>query len=243
MVLLCVLGIVACGGGDTTNNYTVPAVPAQSGKSVVVLETAKIDSGLQMYKGQFGSGNQAQMLRVQVSGGALVTGITLALANDVDGDGYSGITNWSVPGVGQGFNEHVDETVDGGQVIISATIHNQDYRLTSFAQGALVRGAVILQLDTKQFIGLDEFFVDIVQSVPGGFSFEAIRLVPNPYGGCGATGVIVEGSFDQSIIRIFPSQISIFYPPVVPPDQFPPFPPPPVPELLPPPPPDSGAKG
>ncbi len=209
--------LAGCTDEKTINNYPaeqVQSVPTPQGECIAVLETIDIPAGLALQGWNDGSvGSRAQQLRLRMTGcdPSALSAITFCVINDINTDGSAG-TSWSeVSGVPAYFDEFVDQYA-GGPVEVGAFVRDATYSVTEYVTAALSDGAATIRIDGTQFAGLDELFIELNQQVPAGAPFLAIRLAPDTRGACGATGAVIEGAFNQSVVQFLPSDVSTFRP-------------------------------
>ncbi len=200
------IGLSGCLDEITTTEI-LEVVPTDPTQCVVTVQTARIDIGRSEDAEIFFT--RAQTLRVSQQGcigGHGVTQITMCLANDIDGDRSIGKTYRKVPGVPVGANELLI------QGVVSIHAHDSLYETQAAATASWVNGLAILSLDTSDFLGRGEFYIDLdttLQNSHNGFS--AVRITPNPYRNkqsCNGKGAIVSGDFDLAIVGILPSEVS-----------------------------------
>jgi hypothetical protein len=205
--LLIVAGLAGCGAEQEVNTSTTVTVPATLAPVVTpMINKVSVTTGNKMGQQSYdnytgpggGNGGLAQTLRVDPEGVARVDTVRLCLMSDVSRDG--------VP--------------DSVNPVISAYAYDGAYSIPGvWVEVKMVNGLVELWLDTRVFATVPEFFVHIYQHVPAGEPLTTIRLVPNPNGVCGRTGVALQGNFvDQDVsVNITPSETATFTPTSVPP--------------------------
>lgn len=216
-IVLFSFAILLTACGDDYQVTAIPPAPVVSQKEkLVVIETVLIYPGrvIAMNAPNTTSyGSNAQKLRVQKQNGAKLSKITVCLQNDIDGDGFSDKTFWAVPGVEQiGTDEWIGNLARGvgSYAYAQLTVYDSNFIIVKGFGEPFEGGRVAVSADLSAFEEYTEFFIELSHQVPSALSIAPIRLTLDQRGICGPDGVTLEGTHDGVVVRVHPSQLTVF---------------------------------